>query len=66
MSSGWPMRPQGIFSSSLGSSCGLLQTSRLIGVAMAPGATPTTRIFLSASATAMHLVSIERPALLAQ
>ena len=61
ISSGCAMRPSGMAVSSLASSAGSFIVDVLIGVATAPGPTPTTRMLCGASSTPAVRVNIRIP-----
>ena len=63
ISSGRAMRRSGIAASSCASFFGSFIVARLIGVATAPGATPTTRMLCLASSTPAVRVSMRMPPL---
>src|SRR5580704_3044586 len=61
ISSGCAMRPSGMTASSLASSAGSFIVEVLIGVATAPGPTPTTSMLWHASSTPAVRVNIRIP-----
>jgi uncharacterized membrane-anchored protein len=63
ISSGWARRPSGIALLSLASAAGSSSVCVLMGVATAPGPTPTTRMLWGASSTPAVRVSMRMPPL---